>query len=100
MGVGQRLVKRAAHVGGVVVVDDGHRVRDVLIPVYRSLGIDWDPRTAGSLAERAPGLHIGVVTEAIITAFSDRYSLERGQLPDSIVERADVLLEHHLPEVA
>jgi octanoyl-[GcvH]:protein N-octanoyltransferase len=100
MGVGQRLVKRAAHVGGVVVVDDGHRIRDVLIPIYRSLGIDWDPRTAGSLAERAPGLHTAVVAEAIIDAFADRYSLERGALPDSIVENADALLDQHLPKVA
>ena len=100
MGVGQRLVKRAAHVGGVVVVDDGHRVRDVLIPVYRSLEIDWDPRTAGSLAERAPGLDTGVVAEAIINAFADRYSLERGVLADSIMQEADALLDHHLPAVA
>lgn len=100
MGVGQRLVKRAAHVGGVVVVDEGHRIRDVLIPVYRSLGVDWDPRTAGSLAERAPGLRTTVVEEAIIGAFADRYSLERGVLPDSIVEYAHTLLEQHLPKVA
>jgi len=100
MGVGQRLVKRAAHVGGVVVVDEGHRIRDVLIPVYRSLGIDWDPRTAGSLADRAPGLRTAVVTEAIIDAFADRYSLETGVLPDSIVENADALIDQHLPEVA
>jgi octanoyl-[GcvH]:protein N-octanoyltransferase len=100
MGVGQRLVKRAAHVGGVVVVDDGHRIRDVLIPVYRSLGIDWDPRTAGSLAERAPGLRISAVAEAIIDAFAGRYSVERGVLPDSIVRDAGALVDQHLPKVA
>ncbi|MDX1748472.1 MAG: lipoate--protein ligase family protein, partial [Halobacteriales archaeon] len=55
MGVGQRLVRRAVHIGGVVVVDEGDRIRDVLIPVYRALGLDWDPRTAGALADRSPG---------------------------------------------
>lgn len=100
MGVGQRLVKRAAHVGGVVVVDDGHRIRDVLVPVYRSLGLDWDPRTAGSLAERAPGLRTAAVAEAILDAFASRYSLESGVLPDSIIQDADALVEQHLPKVA
>ena len=38
MGVGQRLVRGAAHVGGVVVVDQGDRIRDVLLPVYDALG--------------------------------------------------------------
>lgn len=100
MGVGQRLVRGAAHVGGVVVVDEGDRIRDVLVPVYRSLGIDWDPRTAGSLAERAPGLNTVVVSDAIVDSFASRYSLERGVLPDSILGRAGELVADHLPEVA
>ncbi len=100
MGVGQRLVRRAAHVGGVVVVDQGHLIRDVLVPVYRSLRLDWDPRTAGSLADRAPGLNTDVVAAAILEAFADRLALERGELPDFVVERAGHLVGGHLPEVA
>ena len=100
MGVGQRLVRRAAHVGGVVVVDNGHLIRDVLIPVYRSLRLDWDPRTAGSLADRAPGLRNEAVARAILESFADRFPLERGVLPDFVVERARRLIDGHLPEVA
>ncbi|HEX6220498.1 MAG TPA: lipoate--protein ligase family protein [Acidimicrobiia bacterium] len=100
MGVGQRLVRRAAHIGGVVVVDEGHRVRDVLIPVYRALGLDWDPRTAGSLADRSPGITTALVSKAIEKGFSDRYALVEGSLPARIVERADDLVAEHLPEVA
>ncbi len=40
MGVGQRIVSGAAHVGGVVVVGDSGRVRDVLTPVYDALAHD------------------------------------------------------------
>jgi octanoyl-[GcvH]:protein N-octanoyltransferase len=43
MGVGQRLVQHAAHVGGVVVVDGGDRIRDVLLPVYDALGLAGTP---------------------------------------------------------
>lgn len=100
MGVGQRLVRGAAHVGGVVVVDNGHRIRDVLIPVYRALGLDWDPRTAGSLADRSPGLDNKKVSMAIVEAFASRFSLERGTLPDKIIDEAASLLADHLPKVA
>lgn len=100
MGVGQRLVRKAAHVGGVVVVDDGYRIRDVLIPTYRALRLDWDPRTAGSLADRSPGLTTGQVAEAIIDSYSERFTLERGELPPQVVDQARALIPDHLPEVA
>jgi lipoate-protein ligase A len=100
MGVGQRLIRGAAHVGGVLVVDDGERIRDVLIPVYRALGIDWDPRTTGSLADRSPGLDNTKVATAIITAFRLRYDLENGRLPTAVIDEARSLLPDHPPRVA
>jgi octanoyl-[GcvH]:protein N-octanoyltransferase len=100
MGVGQRLVRGAAHVGGVVVVDDGHRIRDVLIPVYRALGLDWDPRTAGSLADRSPGLTIELVGKSIETQFARRYDIEEGGLSDRVISDARRLVKDHLPQVA
>ena len=100
MGVGQRLVRGAAHIGGVVVVDDGHRIRDVLIPVYRALGLDWDPRTAGSLADRSPGLTNDVVIESIRDQFQRRFALVEGTLPAGMVDGAKTLLVEHLPKVA
>lgn len=100
MGVGQRLVRRAAHIGGVVVVDDGHRVRDVLIPVYRALGLDWDPRTAGSLADRSPGITSELVSSAIEDQFAERFGLALKPLPETILARAHDLLAEHLPQVA
>ena len=100
MGVGQRLVRGAAHVGGVVVVDDGDRIRDVLIPVYRALGLDWDPRTSGALADRSPGLDNVKVIQAIIGAMGEHFDLDRGVLPDSIIETARALTSDHMPKVA
>jgi len=100
MGVGQRLVRGAAHVGGVVVVDDGERIRDVLIPVYRALELDWDPRTSGALADRSPGLDNAKVIAAIITALNGSFDLVPEELPASVIEDAHGLLPEHLPQVA
>jgi hypothetical protein len=100
MGVGQRLVRKAAHVGGVVVVDDGERIRDVLIPVYRALGLDWDPRTAGSLADRSPGLTTDLVMESILDEFRRRYPMAESSLPSAVLTSAESLLDDHLPRVA
>jgi lipoate-protein ligase A len=100
MGVGQRLVRGAAHVGGVVVVDDGERIRDVLIPVYRALGVDWDPRTSGALADRAPGLDNAQVAAAIVTAMRGRFDMTSGKLSGSVISEARTMLPDHLPRVA
>jgi octanoyl-[GcvH]:protein N-octanoyltransferase len=100
MGVGQRLVRRAAHIGGVVVVDDGDRIRDVLIPVYRSLSLDWDPRTAGALADRSPGLTHEKVQGSILDQFRRRFPMVERDLPAEVTDRAVELLADHLPRVA
>lgn len=65
VGIGQRLIRGAWHIGGVIVVADAHRVRDILVPVYEALGLDWDPATAGAVAEEAPGATWEDVAEAL-----------------------------------
>lgn len=100
MGVGQRLVRGAAHIGGVVVVDDGDRIRDVLIPIYRALGLDWDPRTAGALADRSPGLSTNLVMKSIEDQFRRRYAIVDGELSQRLLDRAHDLVPEHLPRVA
>jgi len=100
MGVGQRLVRGAAHIGGVVVVDHGDRIRDVLVPIYRALGLDWDPRTAGSLADRSPGITTDLVLTSIQDQFRRRYPIVERSLHPAILDQADRLVSDHLPQVA
>ncbi len=69
-GIGQRIIKGASHIGGVIVVGGSARVRDVLIPVYEALGLAWDPRTTGSIEDE-----IGPV------AFDDVAAAIRAELP-------------------
>jgi lipoate-protein ligase A len=87
-GVGQRVVKGAAHVGGVIVVRDGARVRRVLEPVYEALDYPLDPDTVGSLADDAPTLDRDTVARAVIAAFGEHYAVVPGSLDPAILEGA------------
>lgn len=88
VGIGQRIIKGASHIGGVIVVGDAARVRDVLIPVYDALGLAWDPETTGSIEDE-----IGPV------AFDDVTAAIRAELPplqDATVDEATLALAEAL----
>jgi octanoyl-[GcvH]:protein N-octanoyltransferase len=95
MGVGQRILLHAAHVGGVVVVGQSDRVRDVLIPVYEAMDLEWDPATAGGLEDEVPGISWEDAAEAILRRFADSYELVEGSLRPEIMDRAKHLQAAH-----
>jgi lipoate-protein ligase A len=87
MGVGQRLVARAAHLGGVVVVDRPDLVNRALAPVYACLGLAWDPAATGSVADTVPAT-VATVAEALVAALARRHEVVEASLPDAVLERA------------
>jgi lipoate-protein ligase A len=95
MGVGQRILIHAAHVGGVVVAGGSDRVADVLIPVYEALGLEWDPATAGSVEDEVPGVSWNEVAEAILARFREGYDLVEESLPQEILAVARDLQPSH-----
>jgi lipoate-protein ligase A len=98
MGVGQRLTAWAAHVGGVVVVAGGELVRDILVPVYAAMGLEWNPDTAGSLADEVPNLSREDAEAAIIEQFASRFRLEAGSTSRETLTLARELLPRHVLE--
>lgn len=96
VGVGQRLVRGAAHVGGVISVSDGWRIREVLQPVYRALGLDWVPSTAGAIDDFVPEVTVEAVRQAVIETFSERFELVRRPMPDDVVESGLELAPSHI----
>jgi lipoate-protein ligase A len=88
MGVGQRLVQHAAHVGGVVVVEGSDTTRDVLVPVYEALGLTWDASTSGAIADEVPDVTWDDTVAAIEEAFAERHPLEPATLPADLVADA------------
>jgi octanoyl-[GcvH]:protein N-octanoyltransferase len=98
-GVGQRLIRGAAHLGGVVVAEGAERVRDALVPVYAELGLDWDPQTAGSVADEAPGVGFGEVAAALRAEYERRYELVETKLDEETLALARRLAPQHRPPV-
>lgn len=96
MGVGQRVIGGAAHVGGVIVVNDAAAIRNVLVPVYEALGVPWEPATAGSVEDElgAPR-DLEKVADTFVAEFADRFALEEGLLDDATLAEADSLAPGH-----
>lgn len=99
MGVGQRLVKGAAHLGGVIVVANPDLVNRPLIPAYRHLGYDWDPETTGAVSDQANATP-GDVADAVLAELGDRFELRSGSIGDELVAKAVGLAAEHRPSIA
>lgn len=96
MGVGQRLIRSAAHIGGVVVVADSGRIRDILDPVYAALGIAWRPSATGSIEDELGGADYAAAMQAIRAEFAARYELYDGALSPETLRLAKTLEAQHL----
>jgi octanoyl-[GcvH]:protein N-octanoyltransferase len=95
VGTGQRLIAGAAHRGAVIVVCDGGLVRDVLIPVYEALGLEWEPATAGSIEDEIGKVRPAQVEEAIVKRLGERYELTEAEIDPATHALADRLESDH-----
>lgn len=91
VGIGQRLVAGGAHVGGVIVVSDGERLRELLVAVYAALGLELDPATVGSLEDEIGPIGLDLVADAVISELSAGSRLVPSRLDGEILERAAAL---------
>jgi lipoate-protein ligase A len=87
-GIAQRVIKGAALVSTVVLVDAGPSLRAVLVDVYRALGIDWRPETAGSLADITAAPALPALAKALGSATP-------GELDGADLELAERLVAEH-----
>jgi octanoyl-[GcvH]:protein N-octanoyltransferase len=96
MGLGQRVIKDGAYIGGVAVVAGADRVRDVLVPVYEALGLNWRPETTGSLVDEAPGTSWEDTRAALKAEYAALYELEPVDLDGETLALARRLAPEHL----
>jgi lipoate-protein ligase A len=94
-GIGQKLIKHGGHLGGVVVVDGSARVRDVLVPVYEALGLEFEPATAGSVTDELPEITQFEVEEALLAELAELYKLEEAPLEPATLALAERLAPEH-----
>lgn len=90
-GIGQRLIKGAAHVGAVVVASGGDRIAEVLVPVYSALDLDFDPTTAGEA-----GVGLDRVVSAVRAEYAERFELVETPLDEATLALARRLRSEHL----
>jgi lipoate-protein ligase A len=95
VGLGQRLLAHAAHVGGVVVCDGSAEIRRVLVPVYDALGLSFDPATVGSICDEVGFCDFDHTRDAIIEQFERRYEVVRQPLDGQTLELARRLAHDH-----
>jgi octanoyl-[GcvH]:protein N-octanoyltransferase len=88
-GIGQRMIRGGAHMGGVLVASGGSQIAEVLVPVYEALELEWDPATSGSLSEElGRQVDAGELEEALIAELGDRYELVDAGLDEETMRRA------------
>lgn len=93
-GIGQRMIKGGAHVGGVVVAGGGDEIRAVLAPVYRALGLEWDPATTGDAsAEAGRTVEPADLADALVAELATAYELESADVDEATLALAGRLLE-------
>jgi lipoate-protein ligase A len=98
MGVGQRIVRGAAHVGGVIVLGASARIREVLLPVYARMGFAWDPASVGSIEDEVGAVPREAVIEALLSELAKRHELERAPIAAGLLAAAgNGEHEHRLP---
>jgi octanoyl-[GcvH]:protein N-octanoyltransferase len=71
-------------------------VRDALVPVYAALGLDWEPATAGSVADAAPDTGVEEVLAALRQQYGRRYELVEAELDAETLTLARRLAPEHL----
>jgi octanoyl-[GcvH]:protein N-octanoyltransferase len=87
VGIGQRLISGASHVGGVIVVGGAARIRAVLEPVYEALDLEWDPSTVGAVEDEV-AISWDVVAAAVLDEYAGRYDLEEASIDEATMALA------------
>jgi lipoate-protein ligase A len=95
MGVGQRVIRRGAHVGGVIVVSGSDRVREILEPIYRELELELDPDSVGSVEDEIGHIRGEDVAHALLEEIQLRRVVAHEALPTELLERAKTLAREH-----
>jgi lipoate-protein ligase A len=97
MGVGQRLIKNAAHVGGVLVVHSPDLVNLPLIPAYQALDYEWDPAATGSIGGTTS---VDRATRAMVNAFEAAgYALVPSEIGEETLALATALSDRHRTQI-
>jgi octanoyl-[GcvH]:protein N-octanoyltransferase len=95
VGTAQRVVRHASLLAASVAVTGGDELRDALVDVYAALELDWDPATAGAVADDVPDVTIDAVERAVLDSYATRFELVEAPLDAATLELAETLADRH-----
>lgn len=95
MGVGQRLTRTAAQVGGMIVLSHPDEVNEVLVPVYEALGVPMDPAATGSVAD-VQSVDASDLSDALANEIAQQRPVELVTLDQATLELGRSLEPAHL----
>jgi octanoyl-[GcvH]:protein N-octanoyltransferase len=99
MGVGQRVVRGGAHVGGVLTVAQSESMRNALVRVYEALELEFEPGSAGGIADFEPGLGVEDVVASMRSALEVQgVALSPALLDAATLDSAEGLVGMHEPQ--
>jgi octanoyl-[GcvH]:protein N-octanoyltransferase len=94
VGIGQRMIRGAAHVGFVIAVRDANLLRQVLDPVYSAIGLDWNPETVGAIDDELPAVGLSEVEAVLLARIGTGSVLLPTELDQSTLEQAGEAAPH------
>lgn len=97
-GIGQRLTRNAAHVGGVIVMNNSKAINEVLVPIYELLDIPLDPSTTGAVADAFP-IDIDAFADAFTSSVAQGRPTDDIWLPGAVKDQAASFRPDHDPLV-
>jgi lipoate-protein ligase A len=99
MGVGQRVIRGGAHIGGVLTVGQTGLLRQTLAEIYEALGLEFDEQTAGGITDVDESLDCEQVIAAMLEELSESGNVfEARTFDESIMNEAEQLLPLHDPQ--
>lgn len=99
MGMGQRVIQGGAHLGGVLTVGQTDVLRETLVPIYEALEVDFEPETAGGIADFDPSLGLEEIFVALIEGLREcGYEPDPRRFDASIRSEAAELIPLHRPQ--
>ena len=94
VGSAQRVIRHASLLAASIAVTDAGSLRAVLEDVYAALDLDWDPATAGGVADETPA-GVDDVERAVVGAYARRDELDAAGLDAATLARARALEPKH-----
>ncbi|MGI8539264.1 MAG: lipoyl protein ligase domain-containing protein [Rubrobacteraceae bacterium] len=99
VGIAQRVTKRAASVGGIVLVHGEEELADVLEGVYSAMKHPFRRGSVGSLRRAGHEISVADVIEAFAGEAEVRYGAKRTSLDDETLRMAREAGEAHIARV-